>query len=119
MHRRLHLYIDDSGSRRPDHRPAARTDQMDYFALGGILIFEDEVDDLIKVHKAFMAAWSLEYPLHSSRIRGHRGPFSWLRTQPDRAAAFLAELVSRFRRLYPFAARSFTSVGTKGTLASL
>jgi hypothetical protein len=26
-------------------------------------------------------------------------------------------LVSRFRRLYPFAARAFTNVGTKGTLA--
>jgi phosphoglycolate phosphatase len=29
------------------------------------------------------------------------------------------ELVSRFRRLYPFAARPFTSVGTKGTLGNL
>ena len=31
----------------------------------------------------------------------------------------LSALVSRFRRLYPFAARPFTSVGTKGTLATL
>ena len=28
-------------------------------------------------------------------------------------------LVSRFRRLYPFAAGTFTSVGRKGTLATL
>lgn len=92
MRRRLHLYMDNSGSRRPDHRPAVRADQMDYFALGGVLVFEDEVDGLIKAHKAFMASWGLEYPLHSSRIRGCRGPFSWLRTQPDRAASFLAAL---------------------------
>lgn len=92
MRRRLHLYIDDSGSRRPDHRPTARTDRMDYFALGGVLILEDEIDGLIKAHKAFVATWELEYPLHSSRIRGRRGPFSWLRTQPDRAALFLNAL---------------------------
>jgi hypothetical protein len=65
---------------------------MDYFALGGILVFEDEIDQLIKAHKRFMADWELEYPLHSSRIRGHRGPFSWLRTRPERAALFLAAL---------------------------
>jgi hypothetical protein len=92
MRRRLHLYIDDSGSRRPDHQPSPRTDRMDYFALGGILIFEDEIDRLMRAHKDFMSKWELEYPLHSSRIRGHRGPFSWLRTQPDRAKSFIDAL---------------------------
>jgi 2-hydroxychromene-2-carboxylate isomerase len=37
-----------------------------------------------------------------------------LRMQTDEAQ----RLVSRFRRLYPFAARAFTSVGTKGTPAT-
>ena len=30
---------------------------------------------------------------------------------------WIPRLVSRFRRSYPFAARTFTNVGTKGTLA--
>lgn len=65
---------------------------MDCFALGGILIFEEDIDALIKSHKSFMSKWELDYPLHSSRIRGHRGSFSWLRTQPERAEPFLADL---------------------------
>ncbi|RVC41029.1 DUF3800 domain-containing protein, partial [Mesorhizobium sp. M4A.F.Ca.ET.090.04.2.1] len=35
----MHLYLDDSGSREPDREPREkRRDEMDYFALGGILI---------------------------------------------------------------------------------
>ena len=41
---RVHLYIDDSGVRRPDHNPKEPDPTgMDYFALGGILIAEDAV----------------------------------------------------------------------------
>ena len=69
-----------------------RDDRMDYFALGGILIFEDKIDELIKAHKRFMTHWGLEYPLHSNRIRGCRGAFSWLRSQPNRAQSFLEAL---------------------------
>jgi hypothetical protein len=65
---------------------------MDYFALGGILVFESDIDGLIKSHKAFMHKWELDYPLHSSRIRGRRGTFSWLATDAARGAAFLADL---------------------------
>jgi len=36
-----------------------------------------------------------------------------------KALAAFAGLVSRFRRLYPFAARFRTNVGTKGTLATI
>ncbi|TIR55445.1 MAG: DUF3800 domain-containing protein, partial [Mesorhizobium sp.] len=45
--REIHLYLDDSGSREPDREPKEkRRDEMDYFALGGILINEEDVDEL-------------------------------------------------------------------------
>lgn len=65
---------------------------MDCFALGGILVFEDDIDKLIEAHKTFMATWGLGYPLHSAAIRGRRRAFAWLRTKPERAKAFLADL---------------------------
>jgi len=65
---------------------------MDCFALGGILVFENDIDKLIKSHKTFMATWKLGYPLHSAAIRGQRRAFSWLRTEPERATGFLADL---------------------------
>jgi len=58
-----------------------------------VLLLEADVDPLLKAHKAFLSSWGREYPLHSAAIRGQRRAFSWLRTQPERAAAFLADLL--------------------------
>ena len=55
-------------------------------------------------------------------LRGAEAGGISLPSEPTFAGALgslKAHLVSRFRRLYPFAARPFTSVGTKGTLATL
>jgi hypothetical protein len=39
MASKIHLYLDDTGSRNPDHAPdAGRRDGMDCFGLGGKLI---------------------------------------------------------------------------------
>lgn len=65
---------------------------MDYFALGGIILAEDDIDALIAMYKAFMERWELNYPLHSTKIRGARGPFGWLRSHPEKAERFLADL---------------------------
>lgn len=90
---RFHLYFDDSGSRRPDHKPhPVRADGMDYFALGGILIAQDDIGSLIAAHNAFTGRWNITYPLHSTQIRGHRGPFAWLGKDAGRDEAFRAEL---------------------------
>ena len=44
------LYFDDSGNRNPDHMPTPpRTDKMDYFALGGILVKEEDVTVEFKI----------------------------------------------------------------------
>jgi len=89
----VHLYIDDSGSRRPDRTErSARKDGMDYFALGGILINEEDIAGLLEVHRRFLAKWKIDGPLHSTRIRGRRGEFSWLGTDPARENDFLTEL---------------------------
>lgn len=92
MTKELHLYIDDSGSRDPDHvAPEKRRDGMDCFALGGILINEEDVDVLYEAYKAFCRKWGITYPLHSWAIRGGREDFGWLK-KPENAFAFLTEL---------------------------
>jgi hypothetical protein len=88
----IHLYLDDSGSREPDREPKEkRRDEMDYFALGGILINEEHVDDLYDRHKTFCQQHGIDYPLHSWAIRGGRGDFGWLK-KPEAAFEFLGDL---------------------------
>ena len=87
------LYLDDSGSRFPDHMPdAARADSMDWFALGGVLI--DKVDRKLALERydAFVESWGIDYPLHSTKIRGRRDKFRWLGQDEVRAERFYREL---------------------------
>lgn len=85
------LYFDDTGSRDPDDDAAygstPRDDHMDCFALGGVLIREEDIDHIFQSHKAFCAEWQIDYPLHSSRIRGGQGKFGWLK-KPENAGSF-------------------------------
>ena len=89
------LYFDDTGSRDPDKQDYTtserRQDEMDCFGLGGTLIKEEDVIRLIEKHAAFCAAWNIDYPLQSSRIRGGQGKFGWLR-KPENAGLFLPAL---------------------------
>jgi len=90
---RFHLYFDDSGTRQSDKAPdMPRRDGMDHFALGGILISETEIGTLLAAHRAFTDRWKINTPLHSTRIRGRRGGFSWLATDSAKEADFLADL---------------------------
>jgi hypothetical protein len=89
----LHLYIDDSGPRRPDRKQLPpRADGMDHFALGGILVDEKEIGSLIDGHRALLERWYLTTPLHSTKIRGRRGAFAWLGEDEKTEAEFLADL---------------------------
>ena len=65
---------------------------MDYFALGGVLIPENEIGAVIEMHSAFVTRWKLTGPLHSTRIRGRRGQFTWLGRDKAQESDFLAEL---------------------------
>lgn len=87
-----HLFIDDTGSRDPDREPSEqRRDHLDCFGLGGILIKEEDVDEVKQRHAAFCTKHGITYPLHSYKIRGGRGDFGWLK-KPESARAFFPEL---------------------------
>jgi hypothetical protein len=89
----LHLYLDESGVRMPDYKPAcARRDGMDYFAFGGVLIDEGDIEAVLYAHSGLSRRWSLKGPLHSTRIRGRRNHFSWLALDAAQEAAFLNDL---------------------------
>jgi hypothetical protein len=89
----LHLYLDDSGSRYPDHRPKQpRADGMDHFAFGGIIVRAADVDTIFPEHRAFCHGWDISYSLHSAEIRGGRSNFAWLATDDARRASFLGDL---------------------------
>jgi hypothetical protein len=91
--RKFQLYIDDSGSRHPDHKPDLhRADQMDWFALGGVLVDSEALTVAIDLHQTFLDRWGMDYPLHSTKIRGRRKEFSWLGRDQARATMFYTEL---------------------------
>ena len=92
MSEKLLLFLDDSGSRNPDHEQDTRADGMNWFALGGILILESDVRVAVDLHKAFTESWGIDCPLHSTKIRGRRKQFSWLGQDAGRAAQFHMEL---------------------------
>lgn len=87
-----HLFIDDTGSRDPDHElDAPRRDRVDCFGLGGILIKEEDVEAIKQRHRTFCDKHGITYPLHSHKIRGGRGDFGWLK-KPENARIFFPEL---------------------------
>ena len=90
---KYYLYFDDTGNRNPGahlHKLTPRRDGMDCFGLGGILIKEEDIDELLQKHKQFCYEWKINYPLHSTKIRGCRGEFTWLKY--ERGEQFLPAL---------------------------
>jgi len=75
-----------------DKDPALeRQDGMNWFGLGGILVKGEEDDAVYQSHKAFCKEWDIDYPLHSSTIRGRRKRFAWL-SDPEKAGYFMPAL---------------------------
>ena len=66
------FYIDDSGTRHPDHKAKEAQHGHDWFALGGILIDDDNIQSANAEIDAFRTRWPqlADAPLHSSEIRG-------------------------------------------------
>ena len=74
-----YLYFDDSGIRFPDkQQKPVRNDGMDHFALGGILLKEQDRSTTIDSYKQLREKWRITYPLRSADIRGKRGNYIWL-----------------------------------------
>lgn len=95
----FNLYIDDSGTRNPDH--AAPTSKAgDWFGLGGFIVRAEDEDIVRKMHADFCAKWSIDYPLHSVRIRHSAKNFSWLASLPQpRLREFFNDLDQLIRGL--------------------
>jgi hypothetical protein len=94
----LSLYVDDSGTRHPDHKAAGGFEGFDWFGLGGFLVNEEDEDPIRSRYDAFRAEWAgrvaIEVPLHSHKIRQGIGAFGWLRSEPREASRFLGGLAA-------------------------
>jgi len=73
------LYLDESGSRKPDREAKEAARENDFFAVGGVLVNEEDAAKAEELHRSFMAKWALTSPLHSVKIRHSKDQFRWLR----------------------------------------
>lgn len=88
------LYMDDSGTRHPDHNPQLPKHNHDWFALGGILIDDEDIPAAEALISAFRQRWPQmgDAPLHSWEIRGRHENFSWLGVGKDTFRTFVGDL---------------------------
>lgn len=76
----LNFYLDDSGPRYPDQKIGKKAKhEYDWFALGGILVNDEDEPKARAMHADFMKNWDVPAPLHSSEIRSQNENFFWLR----------------------------------------
>lgn len=94
----LNLYLDDSGTRNPDRNPrdSVPGHGHDWFALGGVMIREQDEAAFRADHAALFSKWKpygMEKPLHSSEIRSQNEGFRWMRRcSPEQRTAFYADI---------------------------
>lgn len=75
----MHFYMDDSGTRHPDRKPGRTAAHgYDWFALGGVLIKQEDEKTARAAHAKFCSRWKFTKPLHSAEIRSKSGAFAWL-----------------------------------------
>lgn len=92
----LNLYVDDSGTRHPDHDPGREPAHgHDWFGIGGVFLRESDEDAVRARHAEFCSKWGITYPLHSAEIRACSDNFCWLGECPkEDRNAFLGGLTS-------------------------
>jgi hypothetical protein len=96
MPRVLNFYMDDSGTRVPNRKPLPFDPRRhEFFALGGVLINEEDEGAARTAYEEFRHRWSIDYPLHSVEIRHSSHAFSWLKRGADEYEKFMRDL-SRF-----------------------
>jgi hypothetical protein len=88
------FYIDDSGTRHPDRKASSAKHGKDWFALGGILIEDEQKATAEAIIDAFRMRWPQigDNPLHSCEIRGSHGNFAWLGKDSGTRSAFMEDL---------------------------
>src|SRR5262245_41877389 len=81
----INFYMDDSGTRHPDHNPGKRAKHAyDWFALGGILVRDSDESAARELHSAFCKKWGLTCAIHSVEVRARNKGFLWLERKPKR-----------------------------------
>src|SRR5690606_29947277 len=78
MVRTAMLYLDDSGTRHPDRRANGEERRFDWFALGGVIVNDDEYSDARSLVDDFRSRWPQlgATPLHSWEIRNSAKNFT-------------------------------------------
>lgn len=91
------LYLDESGSPKPNPR-----DPANYFAVGGILLKRQDEIIIQQQIRDFKQRWDIpdETPLHGNEIRSHKNRFSWLGRKSDEVQArFFQDLTDTLMQL--------------------
>jgi hypothetical protein len=100
MPRILNFYMDDSGTRRPNRKPLAfRPEAPDFFALGGVLVNEEDEGPIRAAYDELCSKWSITYPLHSAEIRHSSDNFAWLKRDGDEYRRFMRDLTGLLTRI--------------------
>lgn len=74
-----HLFLDETGSRHLDKLAKTANTHPTWFALGGILVKDEDQTKCKELFQAFCTAWPLlAPPLHLTDMRARRKHFSWL-----------------------------------------
>ncbi len=98
----LHFYMDDSGTRNPDHKPGKQAAHgYDWFALGGILVKKEHETEAKRLHEEFCREWKINYPLHSAEIRGRNENFLWLEKRPPEQREKFSEALYQMMKSAP------------------
>jgi hypothetical protein len=86
--------MDDSGSRDPDRSRTTDPGLVDWFAMGGVIVREDDGPLIEARVQEFRARWPHpEAPLHSWEIRARKDGFAWLRNVSEtKYLRFMQEL---------------------------
>lgn len=93
--------MDDSGTRAPNRKPLLfDSRKYEFFALGGVLVNEEDEGPVRAAHQELCDRWSISYPLHSVEIRHSSRAFSWLKKETREYQKFMAD-VSRFLTTIP------------------
>lgn len=89
----LTLYMDDSGTRYPDHLGSPTPQGHDWFGLGGVLVRQEDEPQCRTLHQGFCQKWQISDPLHSVRIRSRSKKFAWIGAlTPERQREFYDDL---------------------------
>jgi len=92
MSQKFALYIDESGSPKPNPK-----DRAPYFAVGGILIKHEDENRIRRKVAKFKERWEIDEstPLHGNEIRSRKKKFAWLgRRSQEEQNKFLQDLTN-------------------------